>query len=189
MFDGVQNPTYESLRAGFRWGIPEQFNIGTACSDLQDRGALALIEVHEGRGREYTFGELADYSSRLANGLRGLGVERGDRVAIMLPQGLRCGAAHLAVYKLGAVAVPLTQLFGPQALRYRLEDSHARVVITDVTTQDVVAEVAGELGDISVVTAGGHAIPPHRDLDELVREASSTLSPVPTGPDDPAILI
>ena len=63
--------------------------------------------------------------------LRRLGVARGDRVAIVMPQRFETAVAHMAVYQLGAVAMPLSMLFGPDALEYRLRDSEARVAIAD----------------------------------------------------------
>lgn len=189
MIDNTSGATYESLVEDFRWQIPDPFNIGVACSDAQDQKALALIEVVDGRAREYTFGDLSAYSNRLANGLRSLGVERGDRVAIMLPQGLDCGAGHLATYKLGAVAIPLTQLFGPQALSHRLEDSGARVVITDSSSLAVVEEVARDLEAVSIVVAGADAKGGHVALGDLLDSSSAELEPVRTGPDDPAVII
>ncbi|HET6563742.1 MAG TPA: AMP-binding protein [Marmoricola sp.] len=189
MIERVAGATYESLTESFRWDLPERLNIGTACSDEQDGDALALIEVSGDDVREHSFAELTERSNRLANALRELGVQRGDRVAVMLPQGLDCGVSHLATYKLGAIAVPLTQLFGPQALGYRLGDSGARVVITDATSVEMVEEVAGGLGDVTVVVAGAGAAPPRRALDELIDAASPDLEAEPSGPDDPAVII
>ena len=56
---------------------------------------------------------------------------RGDRVAVLLPQTREAVAAHVAIYKLGAIAVPLASVFGVDALAYRLVDSGTKVVITD----------------------------------------------------------
>lgn len=189
MIEHTPGATYDSLVEDFRWRVPDPFNIGVACSDAQDQDALALIEVVDGQAREYTFGDLSARSNRLANGLRGLGVERGDRVAIMLPQGLDCGAAHLATYKLGAVAVPLTQLFGPQALGYRLGDSGARVVITEAASLPVVEEVTQDLESVTVVVVGQEAKGEHVALSQLLDSSSPELEPVRTGPDDPAVII
>lgn len=189
MIDKVPGATYEILYDGFRWELPEKFNIGTACSDQQDATALALIEVADGRTREYDFGELTQGSNRLANGLASLGVERGDRVAIMLPQGYECGLSHLATYKLGAIAVPMTQLFGPEALRYRLGDCLPKVVITDSSTRDVVVEIVEEVGGITVVLVGTGDNAADQDFDDLIASASTAFAPADTAPDDPALLI
>ena len=137
--------TYEDLRRQFDWDLPPRFNMGVACADQQPSDAPALIEVRpDGSGAEYSFGELANLSSRLANGLRSLGIGFGDRVGVVLPQRVETGLAHLAVWKLGAISVPMTVLFGPQALTYRLGDSAAKAVITDREHLETVAGVAAE---------------------------------------------
>ncbi|MDN5896801.1 MAG: AMP-binding protein [Nocardioides sp.] len=189
MIDRVPGATYDSVTEQFQWPIPKYFNIGTACSDLQDQNALALIEVVDGRSREYSFGDLTEQSNRLANGLRELGVERGDRVAVLLPQGFACGIAHLATYKLGAIAIPLTQLFGPQALTYRLGDSGARVVITDPSSLDLVAEVAPTLEDVTVLVAGAESGGVHRSLEALLAASPEHLPLERTASEEPAVII
>jgi acetyl-CoA synthetase len=92
---------YEAVRASFRWRLPSPYNLGVDVSDRQPPAAPAIL-VADGRRvtRRVTFGELADLSNRFANALRGLGVEEGDRVAILLPQRLETAVAHIAVYKL-----------------------------------------------------------------------------------------
>lgn len=188
MIESGSGTTYEELTACFEWPIPDRFNIGTACADHQDPDALALVEVAEGRTSTFTFGELTDRSDRLANVLRNLGVRRGDRVAVMLPQGLACGTSHLATFKLGAVSVPLTQLFGPQALNYRLADSGARVVITDRTSLDLVVEVVADLDDVTILVTGTDT-GGHPSMNLLVADASDDFEAEVTTPDDPAVII
>ncbi|HUG86317.1 MAG TPA: AMP-binding protein [Euzebya sp.] len=184
--------TYESLREQFSWDLPRHLNLGVACSDARASAALALVEVAGRSVREHTFGHLTELSNRLANGLRALGVGRGDRVAIMLPQGLHAGVAHLATFKLGAVSVPLTQLFGPDAVAFRAGDSGAKVIITDATTSELVVAVADQLDDVAVVLvdgAAGTAPAPHHGWEDLVARGSARFDAVDTGPDDPAVLI
>jgi acetyl-CoA synthetase len=184
-----RNARYEELCRAFRWEIPASLNLGVACADRQPPDALALIEVApDGTRREFTFGRLAELSNRLANGLRALGVEAGDRVAIVLPQRVETGLAHLAIYKLGAIAVPLSGLFGPSALRHRLGDSGARVVVTDGDHLALLAELAGELGDLRLLSVDGPA-PPHEGFWELVQDGSAQFEAAATGPDTPALLI
>jgi acetyl-CoA synthetase len=187
--DHADEVTYASLRRRFRWPSPERFNIATVCADVHAATSLAMIEVAGGRVREHTFGRITEASNRFANGLSGLGVTRGDRVGIVLPQGLDVAVAHLGVYKLGAVAVPMTQLFGPEAIRHRMADSGARVVVTDTTTLDVVAEVVAGLEDVTVVVAADRVAAPHVRLQDLLDRGSVRADVAPTGPDDPALLI
>ncbi len=80
-------PTYDGLRAGFRWALPERVNIGVELCDRQPPGDAAIL-VTDGREltRVVSFGELASQSNRLANALGARGVARGDRVAVVLSQ-------------------------------------------------------------------------------------------------------
>ena len=85
----------------------------------------------DGGTEEISYGALRETSNRLANVLRAHGVARGDRVAILLPQAPEVAAAHIAIYKLGAIALPLAILFGVDALSYRLQNAGAKAVITN----------------------------------------------------------
>jgi acetyl-CoA synthetase len=124
---------YEAMCQNFVWDIPRHFNIAEAVCDRHvgaDRVAL-IAEAMDGRVSSFTFEKLAELSARLANALAALDVRRGDRVGILLPQCPETLIAHLAAYRLGAVALPLFTLFGPEAIAYRLADSGARVVISN----------------------------------------------------------
>ena len=118
---------FERRRRAFAWSIPEKYNIGVDCCDrwaLVDPERTAIIEIGpDDAPQAFTFGEMRAESNRLANALRKRGVGRGDRVAVLLPQSRHVAAAHIAIYKLGAVALPLASLFGVDALAYRLSDS------------------------------------------------------------------
>ncbi len=181
--------TYSDLVRDFSWQVPERLNIGVACSDVHPSDAPALIMVdRKGDTRTATFGDLASMSNRVANGLSGLGVQRGDRVAIVVPQSLETGITHLATYKLGAIVLPLAVLFGPDALAFRLRDADVGAV---VTTPDNVGkvieaiEIAG-IGAQIIVTGGGAA--GFTRFDDLLA-ASPRLSPIATASEDPAFLI
>src|SRR5690606_7367366 len=107
---------YEALVAGFRWHIPARYNIGVDCCDrwaAAEPGRPAIIEVsRDGRVETLTYDGLRRCSNRLANALARRGVAAGDRVAILLPQSRQVAIAHMAIYKLGAIALPLAVLFG-----------------------------------------------------------------------------
>jgi len=181
--------TYDELRAGFSWALPERLNIGTACSDAQASTSLALVDLVDGDVREYTFGQLSELSNRFANALAGLGVTPRDRVGVLLPQGLETAVAHLAAYKLGGVVVPLTKLFGADAVRYRLGDSEARVLVTDQETLERLADAVADLTGLKVVVVGDRAPAPHHRWTDLIHRGSARFDPAATGPDDPALLI
>src|SRR5207237_10654160 len=99
--------TYQEIYQGFRWRVPERFNIGTACTDALPPGRLALIDLADGE-RRYTFGELSELTNRMANAFRGLGLEPGDRIAVVLPQIAATAIAHAGAFKAGPNAVPVS---------------------------------------------------------------------------------
>ena len=141
----IQVDRYAELCAAWRWQVPARFNIADACSTrwAADRTRFALYWEDEGGATEaYTYWDLDSRANRLANALRAGGVGRGDRVALILPQRPETVVAHLATYKLGAVAVPLSFLFGPDALEYRLVDSDAKVAFVDPQSLPNIADVA-----------------------------------------------
>src|SRR5215210_6147767 len=140
---------YDRLVAAFRWEIPERYNIGV---DVCDRWAAAeperpaILEVAPGgEVTVTTYGALRACSNRLANVLRARGVGPGDRVAVLLPQGAAVPIAHIAVYKLGAVALPLAVLFGIDALAYRLADAGAKALVTNAAGLGKLQEIRPDL--------------------------------------------
>jgi acetyl-CoA synthetase len=178
--------SYEELYQGFRWQLPRRFNIAVAACDRHagGEGRLALIyEAPDGSVARFTFDEMKALSNRCANALAALGVGRGDRVGVLLPQRPETAIAHLAIYKLGAVALPLFTQFGPDALEHRLQDSGARALITD---GDNLPKVPAGLDSILVVEgdSGGHPL-----FWPSLERASDRFAPVDTGIDDPALLI
>ena len=131
---------YAAMHQGFAWQVDEHFNIAQACArrwadaDAAQASALrtAVIEHRPGQApRRWTFAQLQASADALSHVLKGHGVQRGDRVAIVLPQRFETAVAYMAVLQMGAVAMPLSVLFGPEALEYRLQDSQAVLAIAD----------------------------------------------------------
>lgn len=172
----LQNPgSYEALRQGFRWEIPDRLNLAVQACDARaeetpDR--LAIIDLSDGTRRDWSFGALRDLSRRVQSTLRARGVARGDRVGVLLSQSPLCAAAHLAIWRMGAVSVPLFKLFRHDALASRVGDSGAGVVVTD-------DEGTAMLSGLGVATLTGAEL--LTDADPDWQEA--------TGPEDPAVLI
>ncbi len=185
---------HASLHAGFRWHVPERFNIGEVCCARWARDtpdAVAIRYEHEsGAARTLTYGELDRDAGLLASALRGLGVERGDRVAIVMPQRIETAVAHMAIHRLGAVAMPLSMLFGPDALEYRINDSGAKLAIVDESGIDNVLATRPLCPGLRTVVAVG-AAEGRGDVDwsSALSGAGRLATPVDTGADDPAILI
>jgi acetyl-CoA synthetase len=184
---------YDALYDHFRWRIPPSFNIGAAVCDVwaaRDPRRTALIHVlPDGRSEDISYGWLREKSNRLANTLRAHGVTPGDRVAILLPQSPEVAAIHVAIYKVGAVALPLATLFGVDALSYRLKDAGAKAALTNAAGLAKLAELRGALPDLSLVLsldgAGDGALGFH----DTVARGSDSFTPVATGADDPAMMI
>jgi acetyl-CoA synthetase len=181
--------SYDEVYRAFRWEVPERFNIGVAACDRHATGdgRLALIyEAPDGTVERFSFDDLKRLSNRCANALSGLGIRPGDRIGILLPQRPETAIAHLAVYKLGAVAVPLFIQFGPDALEHRLADSGARALITDGENLAKVPSSLPDLATILVVDgdSGGHAL-----FWPALERASDRFAPADTAQDDPALII
>ncbi|MFB0898195.1 MAG: AMP-binding protein, partial [Polaromonas sp.] len=135
---------YAALHAGFRWQVDTYFNIADVCcrrwaNDIpaKDGHSPAIrrtaIRAHHPDAESvfYSYAELQQAADALSLALRALGVRRGDRVAIVMPQRFETAVAYMAVLQMGAVAMPLSILFGPEALEYRLHDSEAVLAIGD----------------------------------------------------------
>ena len=148
------NRSYDEVYGAFRWNVPRDFNIGVEiCDKHSDRAQQTALFLENSAGEEtrLSFGELKSLSNRLANALRDAGVGKGDRVGIVLPQRAETVIAHIAVYKLGAIALPLSVLFGRDALSYRLSNSGAKVVITDAGRATTIASIRDEAPALETV--------------------------------------
>lgn len=182
---------YDDLYRDFAWDIPDDFNMGRAVSDdwakiEPDRICLEHFDPG-GQHPSMTYGELSAWSASLANGLVSLGIRRGDRVALLLPQSFATVISHVAIYKMGAIALPLALLFGVEALEYRLKTAGASAVITNAFGMARISEIRDRLPDLKTVISidGGEALA----FDELVASHPPVFEVVDTGPDDPALMI
>ena len=184
---GANAKDYDALYRNFRWAVPARYNIGVDVCDrwaARDPERLAIQHVRDdGRSDNISFGALREASNRLANVLRAQGVKRGDRVAIFMPQAPEVAAAHIAIYKLGAVALPVAILFGPDALQYRLQNSGARALLTNAQGFGKFEEIKAQVPDVTCV------ISVDAGFGDLLAKASADFTPVDTSPDDPAMMI
>ncbi len=186
---------WRTMHRGFGWQVPDHFNIAQVCCTrwAQAPGAdqrIAVVAHGVGEGATLSYARLQAEANRMSNLLVALGVHRGDRVAIVMPQRHETAVAYMAVLQLGAVAMPLSMLFGPEALEYRLQDSEAVVAICDESSLANVAQVRGQCPTLrSVVGVGGAA-----DAADLSWPAERTRMPADfhaatTHADDGAVLI
>ena len=185
--------SYSKLASDFRWQVPQRYNIGVDVCDRwaarePERIALTFVGA-DNQACDYSYRELRDWSNRLGNLLRALGIARGDRIAVLLPQAPETAVAHIASYKLGAIAVPLFALFGPEALQYRLANSGAKVAITNRDGAAKLAEIRGALPDLKHVLCVDGEAPGCRDLAAALADQPVAFEPVDTAADDPAVII
>jgi acetyl-CoA synthetase len=184
--------TYDDLVARFRWSVPAVFNIAEACCDRWADGSARVALIHETAGgtvERITFDALRSASARLANVLKARGIARGDRVAVLLPQGPEAALAHLAIYRIGAIAVPLFQLFGPDALEFRLRDSGAAALITDDAGIAALGDVLDRLPGLHTVLDADGARPGVLSLWGEAERAGDACPVVATAAEDPALII
>ncbi len=156
---------YDEIHQNFRWHVPEHFNIAEVCctrwahapsgkSEISKK--IAVCAHKQGAPATfYTYLELKTAADALGHVLTGLGVQRGDRVAIVMPQRFETAVAYMAVFQLGAVAMPLSMLFGPEALEYRLQDSRAVVAVADESSMASLQQVRAACPALRTVMAVG----------------------------------
>ncbi|TML09264.1 MAG: AMP-dependent synthetase [Actinobacteria bacterium] len=124
--------TYEEAVAAHEWRVPERYNIAADTCDKHPRDKLAMVHEHfGGTVREVRWGELQDLANQAAHVLRANGVERGDRVAVVLPPTPETAAVFFGTWKLGALLLSMSVLYGDEGVRHRLGDSTPAVLVTD----------------------------------------------------------
>ena len=190
---------HADLHAGLHWQVPERFNIAQVCCRrwaLATPRAVAMrCEDASGQRTRYSYARLQADADRLSRALLRLGVGRGERVAVVLPQCFETAVAHMAIYQIGAVAMPLSMLFGPDALAYRLAHSQALVAIADPAAMAGLRSVRSqcpELGTVIVVgEADGGAVGAEMGWAGALAMPGrgQRFVPADTAADDPAVLI
>ncbi|MDP3650695.1 MAG: AMP-binding protein [Rhodoferax sp.] len=190
---------YRTLHSQFAWQVPDQFNIAEVCcarwaahADAMKRVAIHAYSAGAG-GQFHTYAELQAQANRLSQVLAGQGVGRGDRVAIVMPQCFETAVAYIAVLQMGAVAMPLSLLFGPEALEYRLHDSAAVLAICDVASLDGLQSARAHCPQLRAVLGVGSqdATQGRADLNfaEALAHAPEAFTPAVTQAEEAAVLI
>lgn len=175
----------------FSWRIPETFNIGTDCTASRPEDPAIIVDRESGEPFILSFGELRDRSLRLITLLRARGVRQSDRVSVMCAQSAETAIAHMAIYRMGAIAVPLSVKFGPEAALFRIRDAGVVAGVFDAACHARLADDLPGLSDLSTVLVTGsdveatNRIQPFNVIDEY--EPARDLPD--TTPDDPALLI
>src|SRR5919201_1322344 len=167
--------TYEQVCAEHEWRVPERYNIAADVCDKHPPGKLAMVhERFDGAVREVTWGELQELANRAANLLAAHGVRRGDRVAVVLPATPETAATFFGTWKLGAILLSMSILYGDEGIRHRVTDSQAKVAVTDAANAD---RIDRNLVEHVIVLD-----------DKLLADASTNAATVDTSADDPGQL-
>jgi acetyl-CoA synthetase len=179
---------YDEMRAQHRWEVPDRYHIASDVCDKHPRDQLAMIwEDWRGNEREVTFGELQDLSNKFANALFAHGVERGDRVATLLPSLPETAAVFLGTYKAGAILLSMSVLYGDEGIEHRLRDSQAKALVTDTRNRHRIPDGLAEV--VFVLDAGeGERASGDVDLMGALEKGSTSFDVVDTAADDPAQL-
>src|SRR3954453_17728629 len=153
--------TYEEACAAHRWEVPARYNIASDVCDKHPRDKLAMVwESFDGSYKELAWGELQDLANQAAHVLRERGVERGDRVAVVLPPLPETAAIFFGVWKLGAILLSMSVLYGDDSIRHRLSDSGAKLVVTDADNASRFAESGVQVLVLEADTLAGASTVP-----------------------------
>jgi acetyl-CoA synthetase len=185
-------PDYDTLYGQFAWALPRSYNIAW---HVCDRHAAAMpnspalvYEGLDGNVTTYDFAQVQRLANRVANMLAADGIAPGDRVAVILPQGLETAVSHLGASKLGAISVPMFAQLGEGALRHRLIDSGASVIITNRAVHARLGALLPELLALRSVYLIDGPESGARDFTTELTRASDRRETLATTPDTPAML-
>jgi acetyl-CoA synthetase len=186
---------YSRLHQNFFWKVPQRFNVAQACcgrwaaSSRTASQTAVIVEQESGRIDRYSYGVLQSEANRLSNALKRLGVKRSDRVAIVMPQRFETAVAHMAITQMAAVAMPMSMLFGVEALEFRLRDSGAKVVIADEHAMANVLAARALVPGVLVIGVGQAQKDGDYSYRQLLDKSAASFSPLATRADEPAFFL
>jgi acetyl-CoA synthetase len=194
--DNDRSDVYADLHSNFRWHVPENFNIADVCCSRWAKETPHAVAIREhvsgkslAKSKAYTYLALQQAANHLSAKLADLGVKRGDRVAIVLPQRFKTAVAYMAVLQMGAVAVPLSMLFGPDALEYRLNDSDAVIAIADEVSEPNLRQIQTNCQNLKRILPVADVFIAYTAIKNIANNSPVNEYPVVTKADDGAILI
>ncbi len=195
----AEGDLYPHMHARFQWQLPDQISLAELCCGRWAREtpeAIAILSDSDtGCRAHYSYAQLQRAAHRLSNALQRLGVKVGDRVALVMPQRFETAVAHIALNQLGAVAMPLSMLFGPEAMAYRLQDSGACLAIVEAGALATLREVRAECTALThLLVVGGASLQDgtregESDWMAALQAEDARFQPRLHAADDPAILI
>lgn len=178
----------------FRVGIPVNANIaadtiGRYANSGQGERIALIHEYPNQTVRKFSYAELDDLASRLAVSLANLGVCKGEPVAIHTAQSPETAISHMALYKLGAIALTLSHLIGPDAIAHIFNDSKAAVIITHSDYWGPLRDSRRGLESLRHCIVCGSPEPGELPFDDLLDASVESFQPVVTDTEDPAVLM
>jgi acetyl-CoA synthetase len=176
---------YEKVYKQWKWNIPKTYNIGVDAVDKhaasKNRNKVALYwENAAGNTVRYTFGDLKNLSNKFGNVLKNLGLQKGDRFLIRLPNIPAFQIAFLGGVKIGAVPIPSSVMFREHEIEYRLNDSSAKAVITTPKFVKEVHAVKKNCKTLEHIIVVGDVAEGELSFDALMKDASVHLEIEPT---------
>lgn len=188
------NLTWSAEQSRYVINIPDNANIAADTigrhAEGPNRDKTALIFEHDdSRVQRFTFAEINDQANRLAVALREMGVAEGDPVAVHVGQRPETAITHMAIYKLGAVVLTLSQMYGRDTLLHVLQHSGARVIVAENTIWERVGLdplSTAKLDHVITVDAPGAGM---TAWDDCISNDASGFNPVQTKSEAPALLM
>jgi acetyl-CoA synthetase len=190
----IKADTYDDVCDAHSWSIPATFNMGV---DVCDKHAEAtpdklglIIADDNGIAEQYSFKDLKRLSNKLANLFLAHGLARGDRVGILMSQSVEAAISHVAAWKMGAISIPLFTLFGEDALEFRLKDSGAKILVTDVDNYHKIEAIRDQLPGLEKVLLIGAKKDGAGMVDfwSGMDQASDAFTPIITDAEDPSFI-
>lgn len=181
---------YERTYVGFEWETPERFNFGRDVVDAWPEDRPAMIWLSEsGEERRLTFGDFSHLSNRFAGAARTLGIERGDRVLVLLGKVPEWHVILTGLLKLGAIAIPCAPQLRTGDLKFRAEHSGAVAMISGPEGIGEVEKMRGEVPTLRHFVSVGEEKPGWEPFEGLVEGASEEFAAEDTASHEGAFLL
>ncbi len=184
---------FEELCLSFKWNIPEFYNIAsdTVDKDIYQNRIALINSLQDGKIEEWSFVDIKRSANKLANVFDHFHLEANARVGIILGQCPETAIAHMACFKSGKISIPLFNLFGTDALHYRLLNSRASLVICDNIGLNKIFEIKDRLPDLKKIICIDSNDEKRNvfNFKKLLEHASDSYITKKTKASDPALII
>ena len=187
----TKHDTFAEICNAFQWSMPDVYNLAHDVCDrhaAQRPDSIALIQETQDGVRNFTYRDIQRYANQTANYLKSIGLQRGDRVMILLGQDPATAIMHVACWKAGLISTPTSVLFGAEAIAYRLQDAGVRALITNTASYARVMEAREQAPTLQAIMLTDGAGPGASDYWGEIARASDAFDTLPLTPDTPALI-